>query len=219
MASRQIALRVALVALAVVAFAAVVVSGTLPTPEEVRDLGESLGWVAPLVWPLLFAALNMLVPWVILAGATGLLFGTAVGTPLALAGILLATAVQFSIARAGAGQELRHRMLRRIPRIDAMLERNGFLAIFYSRIVPGLAWAPVNYAAGVARVRLRDVLLATVAGGTPKVFAYVALGGSLDDLTSPEAIVAISVMAALALAGLVILRRGMLRRPSTPPPA
>ena len=219
MGTRQIVLRVALVVLAAVAFIAVVASGSLPSPDEVRDLGESLGWVAPVIWPPLFAALNMLVPWGILAGATGLLFGTAVGTPLALAGVLMASAVQFSLARVGAGEELRNRMLRRVPRLDAMFKDNGFLAIFYSRIIPGLAWGPVNYAAGVARVRLRDVLLATVAGGTPKVFAYVALGGSFDDLSSPEAIVAIGLMVALALAGLVILRRGLPRRPPPLPPA
>ena len=98
-------------------------------------------------------------------------------------------------------------MLARARRVDALLERNGFLAVFYSRIVPGLAWGAVNYAAGLARVRLRDVLLATVAGGTPKVFAYVALGGSFDDLSRPEALVAIGLLVALGLAGLFVARR------------
>ncbi len=65
-----------------------------------------------------------------------------------------------------------------------MLERNGFLTIFYSRIIPGVAWGTVNYAAGCRGCRLRDLLLATVVGGTPKVFAYVALGGNLEDLDS-----------------------------------
>ena len=75
----------------------------------------------------------------------------------------------------------------------------------------------MNYAAGVARVRLRDLLLATVAGGTPKVFAYVALGGNLDDLSRPEAKVAIGVMVALALAGLAIARRQFAQRPQSGP--
>ena len=213
----MVALRLAVVAAAVAAFLIVLLTGSLPSAGEVRDLGESLGWAAPLLWPPLFALLNMLVPWGILAGATGLLFGTAGGTALALAGILLASTLQFSIARAGVGERLRGHMLDRVPRLDAMLENNGFLTIFYSRIVPGLAWGPVNYAAGVARVRLRDVLLATVAGGTPKVFAYVALGGNLDDLSRPEAKVAIGVMVALALVGLVIARRQFADRPRSGP--
>jgi MYXO-CTERM domain-containing protein len=47
----------------------------------------------------------------------------------------------------------------------------------------------------------------TMIGGAPKVFAYTALGGSLDNLDSPEALVAIALLAALALAGAVFVRR------------
>jgi uncharacterized membrane protein YdjX (TVP38/TMEM64 family) len=150
---------------------------------------------------------NFVVPWPIIAGATGAVFGTAAGTPIAVAGVLLATSLQFGTARTTAGQHLRERMLARVPRIDALLARNGFLAVFYSRIVPAIPWGAVNYAAGLARVRLRDVLLATLAGGTPKVFAYVALGGSLDDLRRPEALVAIGLLITLGLVGLVVARR------------
>jgi MYXO-CTERM domain-containing protein len=39
------------------------------------------------------------------------------------------------------------------------------------------------------------------------VFAYVSLGGSLDDLGSTEAIVAIALLAALALLGALFVRR------------
>lgn len=182
-------------------------SGAGPSADELRDWGDDLGPAAPFLWPPLFALLNFAVPWPILAGATGLIFGTAAGTPLALVGVLLAAALQFGVSRTVAGEQLRRRVLARAPRIDSLLARNGFLAVFYSRIIPGVAWGMVNYAAGLARVRLRDVWLATVAGGTPKVFAYVALGGSFDDLSRPEALVAIGTLVVLALTGLVIARR------------
>ena len=42
---------------------------------------------------------NFVVAWPILAGAGGLLFGTAVGTPLALAGVTAASLAQMSVAR------------------------------------------------------------------------------------------------------------------------
>lgn len=152
------------------------------------------------------------VPWPITAGATGLLFGTALGTLLSLAGVLVQAVVQFWLARKVAGEQLRRRVLARAPRLSKALEHNGFLASFYGRIVPGVPWGLVNYAAGLARVRLRDLLLGTLVGGTPKVFAYVALGGSFGDLGRPEAIVAISLLVVLALGGLVIARRGFLTR-------
>lgn len=201
------ALRVAVVVIVAAGLAALALSGVAPSSDELRDWGEDLGAAGPLLWPLVFALVNFVVPWPILAGVTGAVFGTAAGTPIALAGVLLAATLQFGLARTTAGERLRGRVQARVPRIDALLARNGFLAIFYSRIVPVVPWGVVTYAAGLARVRLRDLLLGTVAGGTPKVFAYVALGGSFDDLSRPEALVAIGMLVALALAGLVIARR------------
>jgi len=201
------------IVLAVVAGAvlALAITGSVPSTGRVREFGDSLGGAAPFVWPLVFALISMLVPWPISAGATGLLFGTALGTLLALSGVLVQAAVQFWLARRVAGEHLRRRVLERAPRVSAALERNGLLASFYGRIVPGLPWGMVNYAAGLARVGLPAVWIATVAGGTPKVFAYVALGGNFDDLSAPEAKAAIAVMAAMALAGLLVLRRQLPR--------
>jgi len=202
-----VALRLAILTAVVGVVVALSVTGSLPSSGRLRDFGEALGPAAPILWPLLFGLINFVVPWPVLAGASGLLFGTAAGTGLALLGVLVAAALQFAAARLIAGKGMRRRVLRRVPRIDALLERNGTLAVFYSRIVPGLSWGMVNYAAGLARVGLPAVWLATVAGGTPKVFAYVALGGNFDDLSSPEAKVAIGIMVLMALAGLLLVRR------------
>jgi uncharacterized membrane protein YdjX (TVP38/TMEM64 family) len=68
-------------------------------------------------------------------------------------------------------------------------------------------WGIVNYSAGLIHFRYRDLALGTVVGGAPKVFAYVALGGSLSDLTSPEAVVAVSLLVVLAVTGALFLRR------------
>lgn len=212
---RLTALRIALAAAAVATLATLALTGSVPSADRVRELGDDLGGLAPFLWPPLLGALNLVVPWPILAGATGLVFGTAAGTALAVAGVLVATALQFGIARHAAGERLRARVLARVPRIDALLARSGFLAAFYSRIVPGVSWGMVNYAAGLARVRLRDLLLATALAGSPKVFAYVALGGSFDDLSAPEAKVAVGLWVALALTGLVLARRGLSPRSPT----
>ena len=48
---------------------------------------------------------------------------------------------------------------------------------------------------------------ATALGAAPRAFAYMALGGSLDDLGSPEAIAAIVVLVVMAVGGVVALRR------------
>jgi uncharacterized membrane protein YdjX (TVP38/TMEM64 family) len=76
-----------------------------------------------------------------------------------------------------------------------------------SRLVPLLPWGLVNFSAGLTRLPYRALALGTVVGAAPKVFAYVALGGSLSDLTSPEAVAAIALLLVLAAAGALVVRR------------
>ena len=209
---RALVLRAAALAVVAATVIALALTGSVPSTGRLREFGDSLGPAAPFVWPFVFAAINLLVPWPITAGATGLLFGTALGTPLALAGVLVQATVQFWLARRVAGENLRKRVAEKAPGVSAALERNGLLAAFYSRIVPGAPWGFVNYAAGLSGMRLRELLLATLLGGTPKVFAYVALGGSFGDLGRPEAIVAIVLLVVLALGGMVVGRRSYLAR-------
>ena len=54
--------------------------------------------------------------------------------------------------------------------------------------MPLLPYGIVNYSAGLTHLPYRAMALGTVIGAAPKVFAYTALGGSLDDLGSGEAL-------------------------------
>ena len=109
-------------------------------------------------------------------------------------------------------------LVARIPRFEESLQRHGLLALVYSRITPGVPWGIVNYATGAAGGRLVYLLIATLAGA-PKIFAYVALGGSFDDLSSPEAIVAMSLLALTAIGGIVLARRRIRAERASVPPA
>lgn len=199
-------LRIGVAVVGAGALIALTLSGSLPSTGEIRDWGDNLGGWAAIVWPLLFAAIVIFVTWPLVAGATGLAFGVPAGMALTVVGMALAVCLQFAIGRVLAGSELKAWLLRRVPWFEGALARNGLLALVYSRITPGVPWGVVNYAAGAAGARLRDLLLATVAG-IPKVLAYVALGGSFDDLTSPVAIVAIVLLVLTGAGGLVLARR------------
>jgi uncharacterized membrane protein YdjX (TVP38/TMEM64 family) len=91
--------------------------------------------------------------------------------------------------------------------VEEFLTRHGAVAVMESRIVPLLPYGMVNYSAGLTRLEYRQMALGTVVGAAPKVFAYTALGGSLDNLGSPEALVAVALLAVLALAGALFVRR------------
>jgi uncharacterized membrane protein YdjX (TVP38/TMEM64 family) len=189
------------------AFLAMIVSGSVPSADEVRDFGESLGVLALVGFVPLFVLANFLITWPILAGAAGLLFGTVVGTPLAIAGVTAAALSQMWLARRLAAGHHGNLLPKRTKAIEDFLTRNGALAVMETRILPVLPYGLVNYSAGLTRLRFRDMTLGTVVGAAPKVFAYTALGGSIGDLTSPEAIAAITLIVLLGVIGLVVARR------------
>ena len=181
--------------------------GSFPSADGIRDRGEDLGALAVFLAVPAFVVLNFAIAWPILAGASGLLFGIAAGTPIALAGVLGAALAQMALARYLAGDHAGRLLPRRVRALEGFLQRRGAVAVAQSRIVPALPWGPVNYAAGLTTLRFRDMALGTVTGGAPKVFAYTALGGSLTNLGSVEAKVAIGLMVVVAMAGLVVVRR------------
>ena len=189
-------------------FLAATLSGNLPNAGEVRDWGDGLGVLGPVLFIPLSAALAcLLVPGPVLAGSAGLLFGTALGTPVALAATVLTAVSQMLITRHVAGARVGSLLPRRVRRIDEFIERRGFLAVLYVRLTPAVPFHLVNYGAGLTRLRVRDMAAGTAAGAAPRTFAYVALGGSLDDLGSPEARIAIAVIVVMALVGAVVARR------------
>ena len=183
------------------------ITGALPSPDEARDWGEDLGdWVYVAFVPL-FVVVNFAITWPILAGAAGLLFGTAVGTPLALTAVTVASVVQMFIARRLASGHHGSLLPKRTRAVEEALTRNGAIAVMESRIVPLLPFGVVNFSAGLTRMPYRDLALGTIVGAAPKVFAYVALGGSLSDLNSPAGIAALALLVVLGLAGALLVRR------------
>jgi uncharacterized membrane protein YdjX (TVP38/TMEM64 family) len=189
------------------AFALVAGLGDL-SAGRVRDWVEDAGVWAPVAFVAISAALTVaFFPGPLLAGASGLLFGTALGFPLSLTAAVLGASAAFLIGRA-AGRDAVERLAgRRVLAVRDAVSRRGFLAILYARILPGVPYNLVNYGAGLTTIRLPVFSGATALGAAPRAFAYTALGGSLDDLGSPEAIVAIAVLVVMAIGGVIAFRR------------
>ena len=212
---RAALLRLALLGLGVALAVAVVVLVVRPTPGavrawvgDVRNTVDSIGPLAPLLFIAVSASLTVLVfPGPLLAGASGLLFGTALGFPVALVSAVLGASMAFSISRFLAPDAVEKLAGPRLQAIEATISRRGFLSVLYARIAPGVPYALVNYAAGLTRIPLVVFAAATALGAAPRAFAYTALGGSLGNLGSPETLVALAVLVAMALAGVVLLAR------------
>jgi uncharacterized membrane protein YdjX (TVP38/TMEM64 family) len=208
-------IRLAALALFVIG-AFVLVSTTLDlSAEGVRDRVDGYGAAGPLVFIAVSSVLTVaLFPGPLLAGASGLLFGTALGTPVSIVAATTGATLAFSLSRWIAHDAVEQVASPRVRRLRAWIGRRGFFAVLYARLAPGVPYSLVNYAAGLAPIALRSFVAATAIGCAPRAFAYTALGGSLDDLSKPEAIIALAVLVVMAVAGVLAGRRQL--RPSGP---
>ncbi len=191
------------------AFGLVAFSGSL-SADEVRDRVDELGAAGPLLFVPLSAGLTlMLFPGPLLAGASGLLFGTALGTAISIVSATLGATLAFCLARWWAHDAVESIAGPRLQGVRAWIGERGFVSVLYARLVPGLPYSLINYAAGLTPVLLRSFVAATALGVAPRAFAYTALGGSLGDLGSPEAVAAIIVLVAMALAAAPLALRSL----------
>lgn len=173
-----------------------------PSPQQVEEAIRSVGPVAPLVFVLVYAVLTVLVfPGSVLTVAAGVAFGTVLGTALSVVGASLGAAGAYQVGRRLGREKVAELAGARFAVLDDWLERRGFLAVLYARLIPIIPFNVLNYAAGVTRVPFRDYLVATVIGIIPGTFAFAALGGSFEDPTSPAFLAAVGLIIALAVAG------------------
>jgi len=189
-------------------FAGATATGVLPSAGAIRAWVAPYGPLAPLLFVPLAALLSStFVPGGVLSAAAGLLFGVGLGLPISLAAATLAAVVQLLVGRHLARPQVEALLPPRARRYDELLERRGFFAVVWVRLVPGLPDTPMNYAAGLASVRPWHMAAGTVVGGLPRAFAYVALGGSGGDLGSTQGRVGLTVLVVTGIAGLLLTHR------------
>jgi uncharacterized membrane protein YdjX (TVP38/TMEM64 family) len=199
-----------LVLLSVVLVALLAVAWILqPVSEgEVRRLVEPAGALAPVAYVAVAGALGaLLIPGPLLAGASGLLFGTATGFVATLAASVASALIARWLGRR-AGREAFEQTAGPRPLAAAeAVRRHGTLAVVAQRLAPVVPDGPFNYAFGVAGVAARPLVLGTLIGSAPRAFAYTALGDALDDPASPLALVAIGVVVLTGAVGTVLALR------------
>lgn len=202
--------RLASLALAVaIAFAAAALI-LRHSATSVRDLADGLGPATPIVFVALATVLTCaLFPFPLIAAASGLLFGTALGTVVSIVAGTCGAVAAFLIARRWGARSVQTLASARVASLLDAVGRRGFVAVLYLRIVPGVPRDIANYGAGVVPIGLAPYTGATVLGIAPRAFAYTVLGSSLGlgDLRSPEAIVAVVLLVLMGLLGLALLHR------------
>ncbi len=196
-----------LIGLLVVAYAVFWVWQPL-SEQAVRSSVEPLGVVAPLAFVAVAVVLGMmLVPGPVLAGAAGLLFGTAVGTAVTLSAAVATAVLALLTARRVGRPGVDALESRRVQAVSAALERHGLWAVIAQRLAPGIPDAPCSYAAGLLGVRVWHIALGTALGAAPRAFGYTAVGDSLDEPGSLLSLVGFAVLGLTAVVGAIVAGR------------
>ena len=192
-------------------FIILALSGSLSV-DKVRNSLDGMGAAGPIVFIVTSSLLTVVMfPGPLLAGAAGLLFGTALGTPVAIVSATLGASLAFLVGRFVAGDAVEELGGPRMKSLEAWVSRRGFVSVLYARIAPGMPYNVINYACGLTAIALLEFAAATAIGTAPRTFAYVALGGSFGNFGSPSTIIAVAILVGMAVAGFLIARRDLRR--------
>lgn len=179
-------------------------------PDRLQSVLDATGPAAPVVFVVATAAVTLLpVPRSALSVLAGAMFGLGAGFVLAWTASLIGALAGYAIGRVVDPSALEWITGRHHERARDLLERRGFAAVLWSRIIPVLPFTVANYLAGLAGVRARSYAIGTAVGMVPGTVAYVAGGafaGEVLALDDPALLVPLGLLTVVLAAIAVVLR-------------
>lgn len=163
-------------------------------------------WYAPVILIAAYAiGCVFAVPASIFVLSAGVIFGWKMGTVYAMTGAMIGAMASYFVGRF-LGEGMLDRLGKTGARVAEQAKNSGFLSILIVRLIPGPPFAMWNYAAGIARVPVRDYFLATLIGALPShaIFAYSADAIFNGSMTEGTAMKRLFVVAALLMAMVVL---------------
>jgi uncharacterized membrane protein YdjX (TVP38/TMEM64 family) len=153
----------------------------LMDPDALNMLIDRAGPWGPAAYIGITAvSICLFVPASIPVIAGGIIFGPFKGFFYVLTGCAAGASGAFLIGRSLGRDFIRKLMGRRIRGYDAAIRKNGFLTVFYLRIL-NFPFTPLNFGLGLTSVRFKDYLIGTALGVAVSVFVLTFLGGVLRE--------------------------------------
>ncbi|SLM88172.1 DedA family protein paralog [Corynebacterium casei] len=194
------------VAVAVIALVALILFVDLPDIGELRTWADGAGsWFIVLFW-IGYVVLTLFpLPRTLWTVSAGLLFGPATGLLIALTALTASAIIALLVVRGLLGDWMRPRLKHpAVAGINARLERRGWLAIASLRLVAGVPFSLLNYAAALTSIPVGQFAIATAVGSIPTTAIGVFFGDLLTGQTHPGIVVAMVVCALLGIGGLIL---------------
>ncbi|MBI3597651.1 MAG: TVP38/TMEM64 family protein [Nitrospirae bacterium] len=177
--------------------------GRYAKPEAIRAAIQSVGYLAPLLYLLIYSiAPVFFVPGWIITIAGGLAFGPLWGTILTVVGATIGATLAFFVGRF-LGRDFVTRLLKEkfktMDSLDEQAASRGFEVVFFLRLIPLVPFNVLDYMAGISKIGARDYILGTFLGIIPGTFAYVYLGSTLTHIDSWGFALAVGLLILLSL--------------------
>lgn len=177
------------------------------TPADIRVWILSWGWMAPILYVILYSIRPLILfPASILSLTGGLAFGAFWGTLLTVIGATLGAILSFSVARLLGKNIVRMEWKGSLSKVQKQLESRGLWYVLLLRLIPIFPFDLISYASGVSNVRYRSFVTGTFFGIIPGTFAYNFLGSSFAEGNVQDILVAAAVFV-LALVIPIFLRK------------
>ena len=172
--------------------------------EALRVWIDQFGVFAPLVFVLVQATQVVVapIPGQIVALAAGYLFGAVAGTVYSLVGVLIGSAIAFSLAKR-YGRPFVENVLHEdiLTRFDGFVDRVGIPGLVVFVLIPGLPDDAICFLSGLTTWRLRTFMAVIAVGRLPAYVITVYAGGELADGQFLSGAVLIGVVISLSLIG------------------
>lgn len=172
--------------------------------EALRVWIDQFGVFAPLVFVLVQATQVVVapIPGQIVALVAGYLFGAVAGTVYSLVGVLIGSAIAFSLAKR-YGRPFVENVLHEdiLSRFDGFVDRVGIPGLIVFVLIPGLPDDAICFLSGLTTWRLRTFMAVIAVGRLPAYVITVYAGGELADGQFLSGAVLIGLVISLSLLG------------------
>ncbi|UOE92649.1 TVP38/TMEM64 family protein [Alkalihalobacillus sp. LMS39] len=131
-------------------------------------------------------ALFPVIPYPLIGGVLGATFGPVLGSLLTWIGSSAASIIMFIVVRYGY-QDWGNKMLKQykpIHRVTVLFEKNAFITIFLTRLIPIIPSIIVNIYSALSKVRFINYAIASSLGKIPAMILFAAVGNSF--VTNPQ---------------------------------
>jgi uncharacterized membrane protein YdjX (TVP38/TMEM64 family) len=123
------------------------------------------------------------IPFPVLAGMIGAVFGTSQGMIVSLTGAMVGTMAFFFLSRYGFRDYAQQKLMNspKVQQYDQLLNRNSFIAILTCRLIPIIPAPVVNIICGLSHVKWLTFFTASLIGKLPNILLLSYAGASFSN--------------------------------------